>query len=74
MKSNEPKNAPSRCVNCRFWVIDTVEPGAKEIPSTGDCKRHPPLVVCDDEGTPICIRPKTDYADFCGDFVMRHDA
>jgi hypothetical protein len=67
------KNVPTVCRYCEFW--DCREQDATGGKTEGACKRYPPsVVVCDDEGTGLCVRPSTSWDDYCGEWRIRIDA
>lgn len=64
------RNLPTRCANCRFWVVAKDN---KSPETSGECRRYPPETHFA-EGEFAIFFPATDALDWCGEYAVRHDS
>lgn len=67
---------PGTCGSCRHWArpnLDKLDWNAEPHPDDyqGECKRLPPAVFMVG-ARPQAVRPKTDEADWCGEWLARY--
>lgn len=62
-KKPDPAHDPESCASCKYHQPN-------ETDEYGFCRRYPPTVQCDEEGTDI-LWPITALPEWCGEYRRR---